>query len=45
MKKILILIVLLLMVYPLVISAAEWKQAPQRLQQIGNTLIIENPNK
>jgi len=45
MKKTLLLIILLLIVYPLVISAAEWNNTPQRNEQIGNTLIIENPNK
>lgn len=45
MKKILILIVLLIVIYPLVVSATEWKTEPQRDTQIGNTLIIENPKK
>lgn len=45
MGKILILILLLLVVYPLVTSASDWKVVPHRNEMIGDALIIENPNK
>ncbi|WP_338788825.1 hypothetical protein [Metabacillus sp. FJAT-53654] len=45
MKKLLLVVLLLLIVYPLTITATEWKEVPQRNEMIGNTLIIENPNK
>jgi hypothetical protein len=44
-KKLIIIVLLFLVVYPLVISADEWKVEPKRNEMLGETLIIENPNK
>lgn len=44
MKRILILVMILIAVYPLIAKADDWKTM-SRNTQIGDTLIIENPNK
>lgn len=44
MRRIFFLVMMLIVVYPLVAKADDWKTI-SRNTQIGNTLIIENPNK